>query len=131
MVFIGSVKYFAIISPTSNIATPESMVAGRRMRWSAERNNIRAMCGTAMPTKPIGPQNAVTVPAKRVVEIRMRLREREMLSPIEAAYRSPARSIFIGLIVATAIAKPTTITGASTISCEKVTSPNEPIVHTM
>ena len=70
MVFIGSVKYFAIISPTSNIATPESMVAGRRMRWSAERNNIRAMCGTAMPTKPIGPQNAVTVPAKRVVEIR-------------------------------------------------------------
>ena len=115
----------------SNIATPESMVAGRSMRWSAERNNIFAMCGTAMPMKPIGPQNAVTVPAKRVVEMSIRLRERAMLRPIEAAYRSPARSIFIGLIVATAIAKPTAITGAIIISCEKVTSPNEPIVQTM
>ena len=85
IVFIGRAKYLATISPTSNIVTPESMVAGRSMRWSAERNNIRAMCGTAMPTKPIGPQKAVIVPASNVVEMRIRLREREILSPIEAA----------------------------------------------
>ena len=40
------------------------------------------------------------------------------------------RSIFIGFMVATAIAKPTTTIGASTASCVAVTSPSEPIVHT-
>ena len=85
MVLIGRAKNLAIISPTSNIATPDNTVAGKSVRWLAVRNNIRAMCGTAIPTKPIGPQNAVTVPASRVVELSIMFREREILTPIEAA----------------------------------------------
>ena len=85
MVLIGRVKYLAMMSPTSIITTPRSIVAGSNTRWSAERNIIRAMCGTAIPTKPIGPQNAVTVPASSVVDRSIRVRVREIFSPIEAA----------------------------------------------
>ena len=85
MVFIGNTKYLAKISPTSIITTPDKIVAGRSVRWSAERNNIRAMCGTAIPTKPTGPQKAVIVPAKRVVEARISVRVRDIFKPIEAA----------------------------------------------
>ena len=85
IVLIGRAKHFATMSPTSIITTPESMVAGSNTRWSAERNSIRAMCGTAMPTKPIGPQKAVIVPAKSVVAVSTTVRVRFMLSPIEAA----------------------------------------------
>ena len=55
------------------------------MRWSAEPKSIRAMCGVARPTKPIGPQKAVTVPASSTVDRKIVVRERVVSSPIVRA----------------------------------------------
>ena len=85
MVFIGSVKALATISLASIIIPPTKIVAGSRMRWSALRIIIRAICGAAIPTKPIGPQKAVIVPAKRVVEESISMRVRRVFKPIEVA----------------------------------------------
>ena len=47
--------------------------------------SIRAKCGTASPTKPIGPQKAVTVPDSNVVARKINVRVRPTFSPIVRA----------------------------------------------
>ena len=64
---------------------PHSIAAGISTRWSAVRKVMRARWGIARPIKPIGPQKAVTVPAKSVVERKMMPRERATLRPIVRA----------------------------------------------
>lgn len=54
-------------------------------RWSALAKSIRAKCGTASPTKPIGPQKAVTVPDSNVVARKINVRVRPTFSPIVRA----------------------------------------------
>ena len=71
-VLIGSVSHLEIISQPSKTTAPHKAMAGSRIRWSALQKSIRAICGIANPTKPIGPQKAVTVPANRVVERNIR-----------------------------------------------------------
>ena len=68
MVLIGSTSHLEIISQLSKTTAPHKAEAGNKMRWSALLNSMRAICGIAKPTKPIGPQKAVIVPANKVVD---------------------------------------------------------------
>ena len=72
MVFIGRVNDFDTRSQRSIRELPIRADAGIRILWSALAKSIRARWGTASPTKPIGPQNAAVVPAKRVVDRKIR-----------------------------------------------------------
>ena len=117
------------MSQRSNTTLPVSAVAGIRMRWSAARNSMRERCGTASPIKPTGPQKAVTVPARSVVERKTRRRVRCTSRPIVRAYCSPKSNRLSGLMTATAKAIPTTTATANKASCVVVTSPSEPIVQ--
>ena len=72
MVLIGRVSHLERMSQMSNVTAPHNAEAGSKIRWSALLKSIRAIWGMAKPTKPIGPQKAVTVPASRVVERKMR-----------------------------------------------------------
>ena len=76
MELMGRVRSFETISQRRSTEAPVRMVAGTRMRWSEVRHSIRATWGIARPMKPIGPQKAVTVPARSVVERKSRVRER-------------------------------------------------------
>ena len=53
------------ISLKSNMHEPINIHAGISNRWFADWNIKRDKCGTIIPTNPIGPQNAVVIPAKR------------------------------------------------------------------
>ena len=55
-------------------------------------NNNRAMCGTAIPTKPIGPQKAVTTPEDTAAESKAKLRVRLTFKPDNLAISSPNMS---------------------------------------
>ena len=83
--FIGRVYIFERMSHTSSEIAPVSAEAGRSVRWSALAKMARERCGIAIPIKPTGPQNAVTVPASSVVESRISRRVRVTLSPIVRA----------------------------------------------
>ena len=68
MVLMGRVSHLEMMSQVSSTTAPHSADAGNKIRWSALQKSMRAICGIAKPTKPIGPQKAVTVPANKVVE---------------------------------------------------------------
>ena len=53
---------------------PNRAVAGNSTLWSALRKIILAIWGTAIPMNPMGPQNAVTLPANSVVAMSILLR---------------------------------------------------------
>ena len=55
------------VSAISIIPPPRIAEAGISTLWSASLYVILAMCGTAMPINPIGPQKAVMPPARSVV----------------------------------------------------------------
>ena len=84
-VLTGSASCFEQRSQPSSIAAPSSIEAGMSTRWSALAKSIRAKCGTASPTKPIGPQKAVTVPDSNVVARKINVRVRPTFSPIVRA----------------------------------------------
>ena len=67
------------------MAPPVSMVTGSRELWLEVPSMRRAMCGTASPMNPTGPQKAVTVPASRTVERNSSVRVRWTLRPIVRA----------------------------------------------
>src|SRR5687768_14563334 len=58
----------AISADTSAINAPMRIVAGTRIRWSEVLKRLRHKWGTANAKNAIGPQKAVTVPAKIAVE---------------------------------------------------------------
>ncbi len=126
---MGRVSILDMISQISNITDPVSSVAGTSTRWSEVRNIIRVTCGIASPIKPIGPQNAVTVPASRVVERKRSALDLLMSSPIVRAYSSPNSNKLSGLMVTMARMIPAATAGKRIQSCETVTSPNDPIVQ--
>ena len=102
MVFTGS-TIPCIESPDSKLhnplmITPSSITAGSNMRWSEVRNNPRAICGTANPINPIGPQNAVIAPVSRQVHKTTKMRVGRSAIPDSSACSSPISSRFSGLI---------------------------------
>ena len=72
MVLMGRVSHLEMMSQVSSTTAPHSAEAGNKIRWAALLKSIRAICGMAKPTKPIGPQKAVTVPANKVVDRKIR-----------------------------------------------------------
>ena len=56
-----------MMSQTSIKIPPINAEVGTNMRWSDVFRKLRERCGTAMPTKPIGPQKPVIAPAKILV----------------------------------------------------------------
>ena len=71
----GSISAFEIMSQASMTAAPVMAEAGRSTRWSLSSKIRRATWGIAMPMKPIGPQKAVTEPARRVVDMKISVRQ--------------------------------------------------------
>ena len=69
--FIGSVNSLvgscAIMSHINKTIAPIIATAGNNILWFELENDILAMCGTAKPTKAIGPEKAVITPVKRLV----------------------------------------------------------------
>ena len=60
----GSIE---IRSQASMTMAPVMMQAKNRIRWSAVWKSIRQMWGTAIQMNPMGPQKAVTLPARMPV----------------------------------------------------------------
>ena len=69
--FIGKVKSIPgiceMVSQHNINKAPINMVAQNNMPWLLVWNTNFAKCGTANPTKAIGPANAVMLPARRLV----------------------------------------------------------------
>jgi len=77
--FIGNIIFCAgscdKISLISIVILPINMPEGINILWSDVLYISLAMCGTAIPINPIGPQNAVTAPVIMPVDIKIILRE--------------------------------------------------------
>lgn len=71
------------MSQTSNKFAPINAQAGSVSRWFVVWNSPRAICGTATPTKAIGPQKAVIPPTSSPVAntIAQRMDETRMPNP--------------------------------------------------
>ena len=83
MVLIGSV-YVGIcetISQRSINTAPINTVAGINIRCEEVLKMPRAICGTAIPTKPIGPVKAVIEPARILVSTTISVRKRMIETP--------------------------------------------------
>lgn len=65
---------------------PVNIEPGIKTLWSAVWNKSREICGTTIPMKPIGPQNAVTPPARMLVLTKAMLLATLELTPSECAY---------------------------------------------
>ena len=57
-----------MMSQASMMVVPHKMAAGMMVRWSDVRKIPRAIWGTVIPMKAIGPVNAVEVPARSAVD---------------------------------------------------------------
>lgn len=83
---IGKTRLFAgirlNISLISKTMPPVNAEVTIKCLWSAVLRNSLATCGTAMPMKPTGPQNAVVVPARIHVDTKTTLRETDVLTPM-------------------------------------------------
>ena len=79
------------------MTAPARMVAGTRRAWLLVPSDMRAMCGTTSPMKPMGPQKAVTTAVKMPVMSNRMLRVLETLTPRLRAYRVPSNKAFNGL----------------------------------
>ena len=69
------------VSQSSIITAPSKMVAKNKVLWLLVWKTNFEICGTAKPTKAIGPTNAVILPAKIPVAIKIKLRCFLMLMP--------------------------------------------------
>ena len=69
------------MSESRATSAPITNTAGRSLRWSAVRNNMRDTWGTAKPIKEMGPQSAVTTAVSRPVNINNRVRTRFTFTP--------------------------------------------------
>ncbi len=69
-------------SLSSMMIPPAIIVPGIRMPWSDVLKSILAIWGTAMPIKPIGPQKAVTLPARMLVPGNITQRAPLILRPL-------------------------------------------------
>lgn len=63
---------WAIVSQRSSNMAPTRAEAGNKTRWFEVVNINLDRCGTANPTKAIGPENAVMTPVRRLVHMSTR-----------------------------------------------------------
>lgn len=90
----------------NNTFAPINTLAGTNVKWLLVLNNKRAKCGTTIPTKPMGPQKAVTAPASiPAITIIMR-RKRTMFIPKVVVKFSPIKKAFNALLILILIKKP-------------------------
>ncbi len=87
------------------------------------------MCGTATPTKPIGPQKAVILPASKLVLKKTTKRQNLIFKPNDLAEFSPNNKAFNALIEKNDNKTPIKIHGKRIYNCEVVTPDKLPIVH--
>ena len=73
------------ISLKSITILPVKITAGTSTKWFEVLKITLQMCGTAIPIKPIGPQNAVIVPASKLVLKKMTILLEIILTPNERA----------------------------------------------
>ena len=85
----GTGKTWESMSATKDNPAPTSKVAGMVLRWTEDPVNALAICGATIPTKPRGPQNAVTAPAIRQLPIIEIFLIREGFAPAMVVYSSP------------------------------------------
>ena len=87
---VGAKAVRAIRSQSRQNAPPPRKDAGMRMSGSAVPNRDFMRCGTAMPTKEMGPANAVTQ-ADRTLESKISaVRNARRWTPMFCAYTSPS-----------------------------------------
>ncbi len=108
---LGSTTRPSVSESTSRIA-PNTAENGRSQRWSGPVSS-RAACGTARPTKAIGPVAAVAAPHSRTMAIAVHNRMRPIRAPSAAARSSPSASAFSDQPNARAISAPTARNGAT------------------
>ena len=89
MAFIGRVDSdpgnCAIKSKARSKIAPSKMTMGVKNKWLEVLNSILPICGTAKPMKAIGPQNAVMVPANKLVLIMISVLALFRFSPDDSA----------------------------------------------
>ena len=95
----GVGKAFERMSATRVSPAPVSITAGMTFMCTDVPRKPLAMCGATIPTKPSGPQNAVTAPAIRQLPIIAMPRIREMSAPAKLAYSSPKRAMSSPLLL--------------------------------
>ena len=88
----GVGKAWERISAISDRPAPTSNEAGIVLIWTEEPVRVRAMCGATIPTKPRGPQKAVTAPAIRQLPIIDIFLIRKGSAPAMAVYSSPNKA---------------------------------------
>lgn len=109
------------MSATSERPAPTSMEAGMTLIWTDEPVKALAMCGATIPTKPIGPQKAVTAPAIRQLPAIEMFLILDGLAPAIAVYSSPKRDMSRPRLFTRASANP--IRRAAV----RITSPEPPV----
>lgn len=82
---VGANTVLAIISQTIQKILPPKKQAGIITNGLAVRNNNRRMCGTAIPTKEMGPANAVTQAESSPDNKIMAARRNRMFTPMFCA----------------------------------------------
>ena len=78
-----------MVSQNNKVMAPNNTVAKNKIWWLAVLKINLAMCGTANPTKAIGPAKAVTLPANKLVAIIILYCVVFKLIPKLLAYLSP------------------------------------------
>lgn len=73
---------WAIVSQRSSSIPPTRAAAGNKIQWFEVVNSNFDRCGTAKPTKAMGPANAVMTPVRRLVHMSTRYRVFFMSTPM-------------------------------------------------
>lgn len=99
-------------SAVSDREAPQSIVTGITFECTEEPVIHLDRCGATIPTKPSGPQNAVTAPVIRQLLISAIFLTLLMLIPVRTAYSSPKRAMSRPLLLRSVIAAPTSSVAA-------------------
>ena len=76
---------FEIISLARSVIAPVRIHPGIRILWFVVLKTNLTIWGTAIPINPSGPQKAVTLPARMLVERNIKKRERLICTPMLCA----------------------------------------------
>lgn len=90
---MGTEAHCEIMSAVRAKAAPVISPSGMITEWTDVPEIILAICGAMMPMKPIGPQNAVTVPVIMLHDAIAKKRTRPVGTPDNLAYSSPNRTV--------------------------------------
>ena len=120
-----------MMSLSSIMHAPSNSECGMIFRWMDVSRSRRLTCGTAIPTKPIGPVNAVDTPVRNTVSPISMSRLFLTSTPTDCASCSPNKNASIGFIKNTMRMTPINMHGSMILSCVHVTVQSEPNVQFM